>query len=301
MKKILINQTAFIGDVILITPLIRSTKELYPQAEIDALVVPAAAKLLENNPYIRHVYHYNKRQRGEFLKTCDCLNEKYDGYSPHSSTYPFFIYLHRTDWVSIVESPRIAHAKIKHPKGYKSQKNLAPLSLISQREFSLQTELFPSAQNVERVRNMLLPLRGKRLIALAPGSVWGTKRWPIEYYIQLCVMLDELGFGLVLTGSAAEKDLCDQILLACPNAVSLCGETDLLESAAAIKEAELSFATIAVLDIAMMKRLSWHFVPLSSIGYFPFVRKITSLKWILSVVLAAATALRFAQKDIIIA
>ncbi len=38
-QNILIVQTAFIGDVILITPLIRATAELYPQAKIDVIVV----------------------------------------------------------------------------------------------------------------------------------------------------------------------------------------------------------------------------------------------------------------------
>lgn len=281
MKKILINQTAFIGDVILITPLIRSAKELYPQAEIDVLVVPAAAKLLENNPHIRHVHRYNKRQKGEFMKTLRLLkNEKYDmAISPHSSTRShLLLYLaaipHRLGFDRGIARGLLT-AKIKHPKGiHKSQKNLALLSLISQREFSFQTELFPSVQDVENVRNMLLPLRGKRLIAVAPGSVWGTKRWHIEHYTQLCVMLDELGFGLVLTGSAAEKDLCDQILQACPNALSLCGETNLLESAAAIKEAELIICNDSgALHIANAMKtpvLAFFGPTVLSIGYFPF-------------------------------
>ena len=38
MKKILIIQTAFIGDVILATPLIEKLKNFFPKAEIDFLL-----------------------------------------------------------------------------------------------------------------------------------------------------------------------------------------------------------------------------------------------------------------------
>ncbi|MGD8628899.1 MAG: hypothetical protein PVH52_07430, partial [bacterium] len=51
--RILIIQTAFLGDVILITPLIRATREIFPGAAIDVLVTPQTAGILENNPHIR--------------------------------------------------------------------------------------------------------------------------------------------------------------------------------------------------------------------------------------------------------
>ncbi len=281
MKRILIIQTAFIGDVILITPLIRSTKELYPQAEIDVLTLPSTASLLQNNPHVNRVYCYNKRQKGSFFKILRTLRERrYDmAISPHSSTRSHLLmYLagvpHRLGF-DRGAARILLTAKIKHPRGiHKSQKNLALLSLISKREFSHQTELFPSSRDIEAVRNMLVPLRGKRLIVLAPGSVWGTKCWPIEYYSQICVMLDELGFGLILSGSPAEKDKCDQILEACPSALSLCGKTDLLESAAAIAEAELIICNDSgALHIAnaMKTPVVAFFGPtVLSIGYYPF-------------------------------
>ena len=89
IKRILIIQTAFIGDVILITPLIRATKELYPQARIDALVVPGAAKLLKNNPYLNEVLTYSKRDKAllSMRYMISTLKAKeYDlAISPHSS------------------------------------------------------------------------------------------------------------------------------------------------------------------------------------------------------------------------
>lgn len=48
-------------------------------------------------------------------------------------------------------------------------------------------------------------------IFLAPGSVWGTKRWTARGYVELACMLLGKGYSVGLVGSSGEKDLCDQI------------------------------------------------------------------------------------------
>src|SRR6185436_18065445 len=52
---------------------------------------------------------------------------------------------------------------------------------------------------------LLSPIDRLPLIAIAPGSVWGTKRWPVEYFIQLGrILLTETGCTLVILGSQDE-------------------------------------------------------------------------------------------------
>lgn len=55
--------------------------------------------------------------------------------------------------------------------------------------------------------------RKSPLVAIAPGSVWGTKRWPVERFSELAVQLlrNYPTIRLVLIGSGAESTLCDQI------------------------------------------------------------------------------------------
>ena len=60
-ERIIIVQTAFIGDVILITPLIRAVAKLFNKSKIDVLVVNEAAKLLENNPYVNEVMSFKRK------------------------------------------------------------------------------------------------------------------------------------------------------------------------------------------------------------------------------------------------
>ena len=61
-RRIIVIQTAFLGDVILITPLIRATKCLFPDAEIDVLVIPETESILANNPHVRRILTFDKRR-----------------------------------------------------------------------------------------------------------------------------------------------------------------------------------------------------------------------------------------------
>ena len=62
MKKFLVIQTAFIGDVVLSTALLASLHEKYPEAQIDFLVRKGNETLLKGHPYIHEVLVWNKKE-----------------------------------------------------------------------------------------------------------------------------------------------------------------------------------------------------------------------------------------------
>lgn len=61
IKKILIIDLAFIGDVILATPLTRAVREQWPTAEIIMLTVPLTEEIAQMNPYVDGTIVYDKR------------------------------------------------------------------------------------------------------------------------------------------------------------------------------------------------------------------------------------------------
>jgi heptosyltransferase-2 len=69
---------------------------------------------------------------------------------------------------------------------------------------------------------------GERLIALAPGSVWATKRWP--YYAELARALAEAG-RIVIVGGPGDRALAKEIVAAVPSAVDATDKLPLLASA----------------------------------------------------------------------
>ncbi|MBI3237785.1 MAG: glycosyltransferase family 9 protein, partial [Flavobacteriia bacterium] len=53
MQRFLVIQTAFLGDVILATPVVSELKRLFPNASIDVLVRKGNESILTNHPDIR--------------------------------------------------------------------------------------------------------------------------------------------------------------------------------------------------------------------------------------------------------
>jgi heptosyltransferase-2 len=83
-----------------------------------------------------------------------------------------------------------------------------------------------------------LPATADGFVALAPGSVWATKRWP--YYAELAVALaDER--PVVVVGGAGEGELARAIVAGCPpgRALDATGRLSLLASAELIARARV--------------------------------------------------------------
>ncbi len=62
MQKFLIIQTAFIGDVVLATPLIEKLHAFFPEAQIDFLLRKGNEQLLNGHPYIHELLIWEKKK-----------------------------------------------------------------------------------------------------------------------------------------------------------------------------------------------------------------------------------------------
>jgi heptosyltransferase-2 len=62
LKKVLIIQTAFIGDVVLATPVIEALRDAFPAAQIDFLLRKGNESLLEGHPHLRKLLIWNKKE-----------------------------------------------------------------------------------------------------------------------------------------------------------------------------------------------------------------------------------------------
>lgn len=81
MQKILVVQTAFIGDVVLATALIEKLHAAYPQAAIDMLVRKGNEQLFSGHPFLRETLVWNKKQakyRNLFAMIAKIRKRKYD-------------------------------------------------------------------------------------------------------------------------------------------------------------------------------------------------------------------------------
>ncbi len=284
-KRILLVQTAFLGDTILVTPLIRAVRQLFPDAQIDILAIPQTAAVLQNNPHLNHILLFDKRtnKKSAFVKTLKELRrQQYDlAISAHSSlTTGLLLWLARIPQrIGFDRSPIryfLTHRVPVPQAEHTIKKNLALLQPLSKQTFAMQTELFPSEKDNYLARNLLQRFAtDKPKIAIAPGSVWPTKRWPKEYYAELVRKLKDR-FALVFIGSPDERELCTWILekADAEQALNLAGELSLLQSAAVIKDCDLMICNDSGalhLANAMQTDVFAFFGPtVKEFGFYPF-------------------------------
>src|SRR4051812_23595951 len=79
-KKILIIQTAFLGDVILASPLIEKLHQFFPEARLDFLLRKGNESLLSNHPYLNRVLILDKKRKsGSLIENIKQIRkERYD-------------------------------------------------------------------------------------------------------------------------------------------------------------------------------------------------------------------------------
>ena len=238
----LIIQTAFLGDVVLTTPLLSVLAQRY--GPVDVVTTPAAAGLLEHHPAVNEVIRYDKHgaQRGwrGFLRLARELRRRtYQRvYLPHRSLRSAALAL-RTGApvrVGFADSPGaiIYTTRIPRPaQGHEVERllslaQLAPGEIVPPVTLGLVPTDHAAADSWLASHGV-----GADFVALAPGSMWGTKRWP--YYADLSARLDRMS---VIVGGEDDASLGDAIVSRSGGrAVNAAGALNLRGSAALIQRA----------------------------------------------------------------
>ena len=243
--KFLIIQTAFIGDVVLATPMAEALAQL-DNAEVHFLVRKGNESLLENNPFIDRILIWNKHQnklRNLFQLGNEIRKEKFDcviNLQRFASTGFLTWRSGAAKKIGFQENPFsfCFSSKFKHEVNNGRHEVNRNLELL--REFvpgDFPPRLFPSVQNFEAVTEF----KSKPYVCVAPSSVWFTKQWPKENFIQLVSELAKK-HHVFLLGAKGDFDLCEEVRgVENFNATNLCGKLNFLESAALMRDAAMNF------------------------------------------------------------
>ena len=79
-------------------------------------------------------------------------------------------------------------------------------------------------------------------VCLFPGSVWATKRWTLTGYTEVAAKFTKLGYDVLLLGGPDEKELCEKIAKAVPQAQVLAGKLSIAQSIQQISQCDLVVA-----------------------------------------------------------
>jgi heptosyltransferase II len=256
--KVLIIQTAFLGDVILATPIIEKLKEQDKNCTIDFLLRKGNESLFENHPHINKLIIFDKKNKNRNLFPVIRLIR--------AGSYDYTINIHRslrTGFITILSGAKFKIGFNKNPLSFLftfSVKHQFTKKEFRIHEVSRNLSLIKKLGNNEFIRPRLYPseidynvtfVEGE-YICIAPGTVWNTKQFPAEKWVELISKLPDK-FAVYLIGSETDSKLCDQILKKNSNrkVENRAGKFTLLQSAALIQKAKMTFANdSAVVHIA---------------------------------------------------
>ena len=248
LDRILVIQTAFLGDVILATPIWENIHAAYPHAQIDVVVKKENESLLIGHPFLHQVFIFDKRHKVKNLWNL--------GKTLRSHQYDLVINLQRFASSGILTML----ARGKESRGF--QKN--PLSFFFSKRYS--HEMKPNWHEVDR--NLCLisdlvaaPIRRPQLFpskedlnsvqiyqdvpyyCLAPTSVWFTKQAPLEIWFKLIDKLAATNAQIYLLGAPSDRAYLDEIVKnrRTPQVINLAGQLPLLQSAALMAGAKHNY------------------------------------------------------------
>lgn len=252
-KKILIIQTAYLGDVILALPMVQTIKNHLHDVLIDFLCIPATASILENHPAINKVIPYDKKGGDKLDKFIEVLSEireeEYDiVISPHRYMRSALLTYYSEAKIRIgFEENALAFLltnKIKYIKDkHEVLRNLElvkqiPGLIYDEKKAALKPDLYPSSEQKENVRRLLV--NKSNLISFAPCSKWFTKQLPLEKAVEITKKLLFKGYNVALLGGENDIDYCKEIenTLNDSSLINLCGKTSPLESYEVMKSSK---------------------------------------------------------------
>ncbi len=240
-------QTSFIGDVVLTSAALELAHREFPNARQHFVTTSLGAKVIEAVPWLTSRVVFAKGKKSTLAAFADvkrALEEKMP-----AAAKPVVLQTHRSyrssflcrylgwptityaetaaSWLAGTRVPRVAPlheaariALLLEPFGVARQ------AIIAARPKLGALPLDPAAPWTKAVE-----AASGKLIGVAPGSVWGTKRWTKEGFAALTKRLLALeAHTVVLLGSAAERELAtevEQLAGPSPRLLNLAGETSL--------------------------------------------------------------------------
>ncbi|MCF8246240.1 MAG: glycosyltransferase family 9 protein [Saprospiraceae bacterium] len=248
-KKILLIQTAFIGDVVLATALVEKLAEYYPQANIDFLLRKGNEGLLENHLHITKVLVWDKKN-SKYTNLLRLLRqirkEKYDlvvNLQRFLATGLLTTFSKAKIRVCFDKNPlsMFANHVIKHQIGndnyaiHEVERNLVLIAKWTDNQF-VSPKIYPSKSDFAAV------FSDEKYLTISPASVWFTKQFPKERWLEL---MDKVGedASIFLLGGPGDFEVCNWLKTKTKHqkTVVMAGKLSFLESAALMKNAVMNY------------------------------------------------------------
>ncbi len=249
MKKILLIQTAFTGDVVLATPVLEKLHRVFPTAEIDFLVRKGNESLLAGHPFLNKVLVFDKKN-GKLQNLWKLL------FQIRKSKYDLVVNMHRFASSGMLTGFSGAKQKVgfdKNPMSFLFTRKVIHEIGNGKHEVRRNLELIENFKDDGDSRPKLYPSDADRkhvsyqiklgqYVCMAPTSVWFTKQWSLEKWAELIKLIPP-EIAVYLLGGPGDAKVCEEIVKrsARENVANMAGKLSFLQSAALMEKASMNY------------------------------------------------------------
>jgi heptosyltransferase-2 len=239
----LVIEMAFPGDVVISLALPAELKRLAPDARVTYLTRPDAADLAHASLDVDDVIVFDKRGSDSGMagieRIAGQLNER-------SFTHLFLLHSSKRS-IELAKRLNIApkigfasDAELKHrvdEPAFGTARTARAISLLDPIFNDVSKSTLPRLQHhVSEFSEAI----ADNTIALAPGSVWATKKWGDDKFVELARLLLKADLHIAVIGGPTEREVGERIKAIDPTRVfNLAGKTTLVQAAGVIAKCRL--------------------------------------------------------------
>jgi heptosyltransferase-2 len=288
LHNILVIRFSSIGDVILITPMLRAIKTQFPACRLHVAVRREFSDLLRNSPHIDRLIIVDTALGNQGLRALNLqlVAERYEAVFDLQNNFRSRLLRNGLSRNIHVVNKRQLKRLLLVKGGINLYRDIVPVAdryVETAHRYDVLldahgAELFPD----EDLRgNARLKLRASGwnaetpLLGICPGAKHFTKRWPEERFTALADMLLAEGYDIAVFGGEDEARTAASLHALHPDRVhNCCGRLSLMETAAAMEHCQTVFCN----DSGLMHMAAAMDVPVVAVfgstvrefGFFPY-------------------------------
>ncbi|HET9984609.1 MAG TPA: glycosyltransferase family 9 protein [Longimicrobiales bacterium] len=220
MRRILLIQMKWMGDVILTTPAIRLLRRAYPDARIDLLTRPPGAAAVEGNPYLDEVLVFRRGRENTARMVRELARRRYDAVIDFRSTIrdTLFAVASRAPLRVGVQDSGLRRVLYTHtfPKerdgvylARQKMELLRPLGIEAGATRQLALDVVVGAAEhawAERILERLGLTGEEPIVAFSAVGRLPFKRWPAERWAEVADAVAARGARVLFTHGPGERE-----------------------------------------------------------------------------------------------
>ena len=249
MKRILVVVPNWIGDCLMVSPLLRALRQNIKDSFLGVLAHSRVVDIFKNNPFVDLIISFDAKNafpRPSLISKISKENFDTALLMKGSFTKSLLCKLSGIRDIAGFASKKITfiNKSVKQPCAdmHKMDHYLAVLQSLGFQAAVKRSEFFLSEEERVEARMFFEKLPQKRFtILLHPKANWQPKMWPPMYFARLAdLLIEDLNAQVFITGSKQDLDLALKIKKASRLKPSLlAGETTLRQLAALLEESDL--------------------------------------------------------------